>query len=119
MNPTQLTNDNPAYPVKVYSAGVLVEEDVVLEGTVLASGGAGKVTLFWDECAGATQYNIYRYDAAKQAYVYTATAYNITYTDTKVTAGTRYSYKIVSVTKTADLTLVSAKSEAAEATARD
>ena len=39
MNPTQLTNDNPAYPVQVYSSGVLVDEGVVLESTVLASGG--------------------------------------------------------------------------------
>ena len=87
--------------------------------TVLAgASGSGKITVFWTESAGATQYNIYRYNGTKKEYVYKGTSYGTSYTDTTVYGGTTYYYKVVAVTKTADVTLVSDMSTQASAQAK-
>ena len=90
---------------------------------VTARASAAKtITVSWTAVPNATQYNVYRYNEAKDAYAYKGTVYadaeNPTaYEDRNLTAGTVYSYKIVAVTKEAGLTFASDKSAAAEATA--
>jgi fibronectin type 3 domain-containing protein len=64
-----------------------------------ATAGAGKVTLSWTASSGATSYNVYRSTSSNgegtTAYVSGVTA--PTYSDTAVTAGTTYYYKVAAV----------------------
>ena len=85
---------------------------------IAASGGTGKITVFWIMSEGATQYNVYRYNSTKKAYAYKGTSYTTNWSDTTVTAGTTYYYKVVAVKKEAGLTLVSAQSASANAKAK-
>ena len=74
------------------------------------------ITVCWSEVTGATQYNVYRYSSAKKAYVYQATVRSaLSYTDTGLTEGVTYYYKIVAVYKTAGLTVTSDMSASAYA----
>ena len=86
--------------------------------TVASSAAAGKITVFWTESAGATQYNIYRYNGAKKAYVYKGTSYGTNFADTTVAAGTTYYYRVVAVTKGSGLTFVSGYSAYTSAKAK-
>ncbi len=74
------------------------------------------VRLTWTASAGATQYNIYRYNGTKKAYVYVGTAYKAAYYEGKLSTGVTYYYRITAVYKANGVTLVSAKSAAANAT---
>ena len=83
---------------------------------------ARTLTVRWDASEGATQYNVYRFNETKNAYVYKGTTFATAdaptqYADKNLTAGAVYSYKVVAAVKEAGLTLVSEKSEAAEAAA--
>lgn len=86
------------------------------------ASGAGEITVSCDACDGATQYNFYRYNSTKNAYVYKGTTFASAaeptrYVDRNLNAGTTYYYKVVAVTKEAGLTLVSAMSASAHAKA--
>ncbi|HVU18608.1 MAG TPA: malectin domain-containing carbohydrate-binding protein [Candidatus Didemnitutus sp.] len=67
--------------------------------TLTAVAGFGNVALSWNASQGATSYNLYRSTSAggegSTAYVSGLTA--TTYTDSSVTAGTTYYYKVAAV----------------------
>lgn len=68
-------------------------------GTLTAAAGNAKVTLAWGAATGATSYNVYR-GAAAGAQAATPVAMGIggtSYTDTGVTNGTTYFYKVSGV----------------------
>ena len=85
---------------------------------VTATASAGKITIGYNASAGATQYNIYRYNGQTKSYVYKGTSYAESWDDTAVSAGVTYYYKVVAVTKGAGLTFVSAQSASANAKAK-
>ena len=98
---------------------VAVWEDIsapaVPQNVTVKATAADTLTVSWDAVEGATQYNVYRYNGTKKAYVYKGTTYAAAekptqYVDTGLNAGTNYHYKVVAVKKSADYTLVSAKS---------
>ena len=51
----------------------------------------------WTKVEGATGYQVYRYDAAKGKYVLKASTTDNAYTDSKVSVGKTYKYKIRAV----------------------
>ncbi|MDF2510201.1 MAG: hypothetical protein K0S04_67 [Herbinix sp.] len=62
---------------------------------LFASDSADKyITLEWDEVSGATGYVIYRSLAAKDKYELVGTSDTTIYTDSKVSSGTSYNYKV-------------------------
>ncbi len=68
------------------------------------SNGDKKVTLNWTKRTGANQYRVYRKTTG--SYVKVNTSTGLSYVDTKVTSGTKYSYKILcynTKTKTASM----------------
>ena len=84
--------------------------------------GSNELTVSWSAVPDATQYNIYRYNGTKKAYVYKGTSFVSSarptqYTDRGLYAGTNYYYKVVAVIKTGKLTLVSERSASAHAMA--
>ena len=78
----------------------------------------GSVALMWDTVDAATQYNLYRYDSAKNAFVYIGTSYSYHYLVSGLNSGETYRFRIVSVTKTAEATLVSEPSASVSAAVR-
>ena len=75
------------------------------------------LTVTWDAVQGATQYNVYRYNSTKAAYVYVGTSYEPSFRMTGLTANVTYSFKVKAVTKEAGLTFVGEFSAAASAKA--
>jgi hypothetical protein len=62
-----------------------------------ASGGASSVTLNWSSSSGATSYEIYRGTSSGGETLLVSGITTTTYTDTNVTNGTTYYYKVVAV----------------------
>ena len=101
-----------------YSAAVsakAVKVPAVPANLAATSSSAKTIKLTWTASTGATQYNIYRYNGTKKAYVYKGTSYTASFTDTSAASGTTYYYRVVAVTKASGLTLVSNFSAAANA----
>jgi len=59
-----------------------------------ATAGNQQVTLSWSASVGATKYDIYRYRASDQTYPYLGQTTSTSYTDTGLTNGTIYQYKV-------------------------
>ncbi|MBE5906969.1 MAG: hypothetical protein E7277_09370 [Lachnospiraceae bacterium] len=56
---------------------------------------SGSISLFWADITGATGYDVFKKDASGQFIPLTTTASNVTtYTDSDVTLGTTYEYKV-------------------------
>ena len=78
------------------------------------------MTVSWSKVTGATQYNVYRYNGTKKAYVYIGTTFA---TDAKPTqyvaaglnTGTTYYFKVLAACKGDGLTFVGEKSAAVNA----
>ena len=86
------------------------------------ASGDKAITVTWTAVAGATQYNVYRYNSTTQSYVYKGTTKSdaekpTEYVDSGLTANTNYTYKVVAVIKDDNGTVVSAKSASATAKA--
>jgi fibronectin type 3 domain-containing protein len=66
---------------------------------VTATAGAGKVSLSWTASSGATSYNVYRGTSSggEGTTAYASGLTGTSYTDTSVTAGTTYYYKVAAV----------------------
>ena len=91
-------------------------------GVSVKATGDKQLTVSWKPVTGATQYNIYRYNGTQQAYNYKGTTFATdpnptSYTDKGLSPGTDYYYKVVSVLKDVDLTMVSDMSASAGAKA--
>ena len=80
-----------------------------------AATAEGTVTVRWALSKNATQYNVYRYNGTKKAYVYLGTSKTASYDVRGLNNGTTYYFKVVPVTKAAGLTLVGAFSPAVTA----
>jgi fibronectin type 3 domain-containing protein len=67
-----------------------------------ATAGTVKVTLAWTASSGATSYNVYRSTSSggEGATAYASGLTSPSYTDTSVTAGTTYYYKVAAVNST-------------------
>ena len=105
-----------------YASAKAIATPAVPTGVAAKATASKALTVSWKAVPGATQYNIYRYNGAKKEYVYKGTTFATAakptqYIDNTVTGGVTYYYKVVSVTKSAGLTLVSGKSAAANAKA--
>ena len=57
--------------------------------------------LSWTSASGAVGYKVYRYDSAKKAYVSVGTTEKTSITVSKLSAGTKYTFKVVAYGKTA------------------
>lgn len=63
--------------------------------SVKASASAyNKVKFSWKKVSGATGYQVYQYNAKTKKYTKIATVKSTTYTKTKLTTGTKYSFKV-------------------------
>ena len=87
------------------------------QGLAAVSAGNGRIDLTWTASAGATQYNVYRYNSTKKAYVYIGTSKTAEYRAEGLTPGTTYYFKVKAAAKGAGLTFVSAFGDAANAKA--
>jgi fibronectin type 3 domain-containing protein len=93
---TQGSADNPSI------AGLEIDTPSAIPSAptgVTATAGTGKVTLGWSASSGAASYNVYR-STSSNGEGSTAYASGITttsYTDSSVTAGTTYYYKVAAV----------------------
>ena len=81
---------------------------------------AKRVTVSWSAVKGATQYNVYRYNGTKKAYVYVGTTFATAakpteYTAGNLTSGVTYYFKVLAACKGNGLTFVGEKSAAASA----
>jgi RHS repeat-associated protein len=102
--------------VRVYSQALTTAEIDVLNGPAAptATGGSGSVSLNWTSLSGATSYNVYR-STTPGGEGLTAYATGITsasYTDSSVTNGTRYYYKVSAVGDVGEGALSSAEANA-------
>lgn len=61
-----------------------------------AASGANSITLSWERASEAEGYNIYRYDDSPSGHLIATVDgyYNTSYTDTSVTGGIKYSYRV-------------------------
>ena len=59
--------------------------------------GSTGIRLTWTASSGATSYYVYRYNGAKQDYVYIGTAYKAAYYDGNCAPGVTYYYKVRAV----------------------
>lgn len=60
----------------------------------VSSVSASKATLKWKKASGVTGYRIYKYSSKKDKYVYLAKTKKTTYTDSSLSAGKTYKYKV-------------------------
>ena len=70
------------------------------------AAGTNQIRLAWTAVTGATQYNIYKLNEAKQTYAYFGTSYSAAYTASGLSAGTEYTFKVLAATKGNGLTFV-------------
>ncbi|MGN0643110.1 MAG: hypothetical protein ACI4JJ_08170, partial [Huintestinicola sp.] len=103
-NDTSVTNGT-SYKYRVYayvgttiggSSNIVTATPVGTVGTATLSGtaGNGQVALSWTSVTGATKYRIQRYDAVSGVWATVANTTSRSYTDTTVTSGTTYKYRI-------------------------
>jgi len=93
---TQGSADNPIIAgIEVLTAGTIPPTPT----GVSATPGAGKVTLGWTASSGATSYNVYRSTSSggEGTTAYASGITTTSYTDTGVTGGTPYYYKVAAV----------------------
>ncbi|MEW6556875.1 MAG: hypothetical protein AB1349_05905 [Elusimicrobiota bacterium] len=64
---------------------------------LIAAAGDGQVTLSWNAVSDASYYRIYRSLSAYDTYSYISYTYSTNYTDTGLTNGTAYYYKVSAV----------------------
>ena len=77
--------------------GNIVWVPVVMPGTPRFTGGNNDVagiTLEWDAASNATGYEVHRYNSSTGTYEYVASVADTTYTDTNVSDGNTYTYKV-------------------------
>ena len=104
-----------------YAKAKAINAPAVPTGVKATASGSKTIKVTWTKVTGATQYNIYRFNSAKGEYTYKGTVKATdpaAYIDTGLTAGTTYNYKVISVIKNDNGTVVSAMSAAATATAK-
>ncbi len=65
-----------------------------VQNVKVSSVAANKVTLKWKKLSGVTGYRVYRYNAKKEKYVYVGKTKKISYTDSSLSAGKAYKYKV-------------------------
>jgi hypothetical protein len=65
-----------------------------------ASASGNDVTLTWNSASGASFYRIYRSTSASGSYGYIGFAYTVSYTDSGLSTGTTYYYKVTAVSST-------------------
>ena len=83
--------------IKAYSgfSGILAAKPKVgTPSSLSTSGGAGKVTVKWGKVAGAKGYQVYRATSLNGTYTKVFTTKSRSYTNTSVTTGTKYFYKV-------------------------
>lgn len=86
---------SPAGCDYVCTTGISFSYNIVLGTPSLTpSVTASTVKLSWNKIAGATGYQVYRYNATEKKYEKLTTTRALTYTDTGRTAGTKYTYKV-------------------------
>jgi len=93
---TQGSADNPSI------AGIQIETPAAVPAAptgVTATGNAGNVALSWTASSGATSYNVYRSTSSggEGTTAYASGITSTSYTDTGVTAGSTYYYKVAAV----------------------
>ena len=101
--------DGTAY-IGDYSAAAsakAVGTPAVPQGLKAVPYNDNSIHLSWTASPGATQYNVYRYNGAKQAYVYIGTATGTAYRDGGLVPGATYYYKVNAVCKANGSTWVS------------
>ena len=101
--------DGTAY-IGDYSAAAsakAVGTPAVPQGLKAVPYNDNSIHVSWTASPGATQYNVYRYNGAKQAYVYIGTATGTAYRDGGLVPGTTYYYKVNAVCKANGSTWVS------------
>ena len=64
------------------------------EGLTATANAAGSVTLEWSEADDAHMYRLYRFDPEKNKYVAIQSTADTSYTDTDLTPGETYQYKV-------------------------
>ena len=87
---------------------------------VKATAAVKQITVSWNNVAGATQYNVYRYRGSDKQYHYVGTTFATAtkptqYVDTGLATGTTYYYKVKAVCKGNGLTFTGDFSAAASA----
>lgn len=80
---------------KVINAATNPEQ---VKNLVVLSTSESSVGLSWDALAGATGYNIYRYNSSTKKYDKCGTTVNTTYVDYQVSSGKGYTYRIKAYT---------------------
>ncbi len=95
----------------------------VPQNVAAVSDRAKTATVSWDAVTGATQYNVYRYDSAKNAYVYIGTTFAdaaepTRYTAGGLTSGAACTFKVLAAVKGEGLTFVGEKSAAVSVTVK-
>ncbi|MHC4221846.1 MAG: LamG-like jellyroll fold domain-containing protein, partial [Planctomycetota bacterium] len=77
----------------------------IVDNLVAKQGDAeGEIHLDWDNVSGASSYKIKRSTASGQSYSTVGTPSSSTYTDTSLTSGTKYYYKVCAVISSVDQT---------------
>ena len=99
-----------------FSAAVAATPKLPVPKQFTAAAGANQVTLNWTAVPEATQYSVYRYDAAKNDYVWIAQATANTYTVQNLPAGTAASFKICAIRVSGSQKLYGARTNAVQAT---
>ncbi len=75
----------------IYSAATNPE---IVNNLLVTDSTDKYVSLVWDDVSGATGYLVYRSLASKNSYVLIGTSDTTIYTDSKVSSGTSYNYKV-------------------------
>lgn len=63
-------------------------------GLKMSANTADSITLSWSAAGDAYAYRVYRYDEEQQKYIYLGATKNRTYTDTGLTGGSTYQYRV-------------------------
>ncbi|MBP5489004.1 MAG: fibronectin type III domain-containing protein [Lachnospiraceae bacterium] len=94
----------------------VISNPVQVTGLKVEATGDRKLTLSWNASAGATEYDVYRYQGSTNTYVYKATTSNRSYVDSdSLAVGTTYYYRVVAVNKSANYRLEAPRSASASA----
>lgn len=106
-------------PYKFINNVEVVDKPVTPANFKAARSAYNGVKLTWSKVEGADGYKVYRYNSSKKAYVLYKTISSgntVSYSNTGLTTGTKYAYKISSYKKINDKVLESEKSGVKSAT---